>query len=154
MSTLFTHGVAGSRPSRGFRVASATSLRLVDAHSERHTRSHGNVYLFLWLPLLVLSLCIAPALVGMLFGRHRQSAYWLVFVGIGLAVTGNDLRTRRAQVWVKNQSAANGAGLLTLVRSRDGRYLVAKVMLALVEVFVLLWLALPLAFRFIREHRQ
>ncbi len=129
-------------------------LRLVDAHPEMRTRTRGNVYLFLWFPLLVLSLCIAPAVVGVVFGRYRQIAYWVVFAGIAVAVVGSDLRTRHGKAWmVRDQSEIAGVGLLALVRSRDGRYLVAKVMLVLVEVFVLLWLAAPVAFRFIAQHR-
>ncbi len=129
-------------------------LRLVDAHPEMRSRTRANVYLFLWFPLLLLSLYIAPAVVGVVFGRYRQIAYWVVFAGVPVAVVGSDLRTRHGKVWiVRDQSETVWVGLLALVRSRDGRYLVAKVMLVLVEVFVLLCLAVPVAFRFIAQHR-
>jgi hypothetical protein len=129
-------------------------LRLVDAHPELRSRTRANVYLFLWFPLLLLSLCIAPAVVGVVFGRFRLIAYWVVFAGMAVAVFGIDLRTRHGKVWmVRDPSETAWVGLLALVRSRDWRYLVAKLMLVLVEVFVLLWLAAPVAFRFIAQHR-
>ena len=59
-------------------------LRLVDAHPEMRTRTRGNVYLFLWFPLLVLSLCIAPAVVGVVFVKGTAADALSVLVSAGV----------------------------------------------------------------------